>query len=694
MGSLLVILIFATVLISLRAYKRFWIIFIVLLNKCWFPILTVFFTALIFGGTPQGRDLISQVEFGSKVSRNLSSLIALWFWTFNCWKMSSTVLDLLGTHNLSGKKERLARSISFWIPLVIGLLPFLFALIIFIRNQPKLDPVFLIALALESWLYIVFVLLKSDHKPSAGVLAISEKRLHLLSFYLFYFYSILSRGINSTFDKILNRASELQAQSRPDKFDYKEHWRMNFTGERFLSWSGHTLLYVFIALYPNSFGKIIGPFGLVFFALSWFVILGTGFIYLRKMTKQPMFKFMLLSIAIFTCVNDNNLSGILDFTKKDERENINAHFQNWVMAKKPLNDTLNITLVAAEGGGLRSAYWIYAVLRQLQLDNPNFKDDLFAISGVSGGSVGAAIFCSELGAGLSQNLEDAPIINEDNLSPMIAGLLYRELAQSALPFPVVGLDRSRIMDQTFVLNWEKKHANDQTWENGFLDLWKGKPGIPALLLNAMQVETGKSAVFSNLQFDSTQIQALDMVGILKSKMTLSTTAGISSRFPLFQPVAKFDYENGKTWGHLADGGYADNSGISTIFQVYINLRKTCDAWIKNNTIKPVKFSILFITNVIDSADPPPTFLNELKSPLNAIASSWRTRGNSFERIAFQTLPMFNQTDRYFEVHLNRENATLPLGWYFSNSSRRDIIQQANDLHINDDYMGHYRFMYH
>lgn len=406
-----------------------------------------------------------------------------------------------------------------------------------------------------------------------------------------------------------------------------------------------------------------------------------------------MFKFMLVSIAIFTCVNDNNLSGILDLNRRDDRENINAHFQKWLMAKKPVNDTLNITLVAAEGGGLRSAYWTYAVLRQLQLDNPGFKDDLYAISGVSGGSVGAAIFCAELGAGLSQNLENAPIINEDNLSPMVSGLLYRELAQSALPFPVVGLDRSRIMDETFSMNWEKKHVNDHSWKNGFLDLWKGNPGIPALMLNAMQVETGKTAVFSNLQFDSTQIQALDMMGILKNKMTLSTAAGISARFPLFQPVAKFDYENGKTWGHLADGGYADNSGISTIYQLYINLRKRCDELIKTGAIKQVKFSILFLTNVIDSTDPPPAFLNELKNPLNAIASSWRTRGNSFERIAFLTLPMFNKTDRYFEVHLKRENATLPLGWYFSNNSRRDIIQQAKGLHDNKDYMEYYRFMY-
>jgi hypothetical protein len=54
-------------------------------------------------------------------------------------------------------------------------------------------------------------------------------------------------------------------------------------------------------------------------------------------------------------------------------------------------------LIAAAGGGSRAAYWTGSVLGELQDKIPDFQRHLFAVSGVSGGALGAAAFAAALG---------------------------------------------------------------------------------------------------------------------------------------------------------------------------------------------------------------------------------------------------------------------------------------------------------
>jgi hypothetical protein len=51
-----------------------------------------------------------------------------------------------------------------------------------------------------------------------------------------------------------------------------------------------------------------------------------------------------------------------------------------------------VHFVSAEGGGIRSAYWTALVLDRLSTIDPHFPRRTFSISGVSGGSVGAAVW--------------------------------------------------------------------------------------------------------------------------------------------------------------------------------------------------------------------------------------------------------------------------------------------------------------
>mgnify|MGYP000657525945 CR=1 FL=1 len=62
-------------------------------------------------------------------------------------------------------------------------------------------------------------------------------------------------------------------------------------------------------------------------------------------------------------------------------------------------------------------------------------------------------------------------------------------------------------------------------------------------------ESGESVLFSSVSFDSAQIHSIDMMKHLSKQPKLSEVVGLSARFMYLQPAGRFDYTNGKTWGH-------------------------------------------------------------------------------------------------------------------------------------------------
>ena len=63
-----------------------------------------------------------------------------------------------------------------------------------------------------------------------------------------------------------------------------------------------------------------------------------------------------------------------------------------ITMKYPERPVHPLFIVATEGGGIRAAYWTATVLGTIQDADSSFADHVLAISGVSGGSLGAAVF--------------------------------------------------------------------------------------------------------------------------------------------------------------------------------------------------------------------------------------------------------------------------------------------------------------
>ena len=77
------------------------------------------------------------------------------------------------------------------------------------------------------------------------------------------------------------------------------------------------------------------------------------------------------------------------------RLDLDHAFQGWLEKREAIRASQRpypIVIVAAEGGGIRAGYWTAAILGGLQDKDPFFRCHVFAISGVSGGSVGAVVW--------------------------------------------------------------------------------------------------------------------------------------------------------------------------------------------------------------------------------------------------------------------------------------------------------------
>ncbi len=195
-------------------------------------------------------------------------------------------------------------------------------------------------------------------------------------------------------------------------------------------------------------------------------------------------------------------------------------------------------VVAAEGGGIRAAYWTAGVLARIQDEVPHFSSDLFAISSVSGGSLGAAVFSSLLAEGMSDKLQQhaSRILDEDFLAPAIAAWLTGDMLQRILPFPISYLDRSRAIERSWELSWQKEmHTSDTAnrFSHSFDDLWKNNHEyrIPSLFFNGTWVEKGRRLITSNVRIAPEEFQdAYDIDQYTEGKIRLSTAVHSSARF--------------------------------------------------------------------------------------------------------------------------------------------------------------------
>ena len=333
------------------------------------------------------------------------------------------------------------------------------------------------------------------------------------------------------------------------------------------------LLLLTFTLDPIHVAGAIGTGAVLALAGATFVLWGSSLVYLGTRTRMPVLTLVLLLAVVSSIWNDNHDIRILSADGNRDRDTLETALSKWhdqVIKKYGNRPQYPLFIVTAEGGGIRAAYWTSIVLGSLQDKDPSFADHVFAISGVSGGSVGAAVFSALLtdDTARGQNVQRSEeILGQDFLSPAIAAMLYPDFAQRFCPFPIKFLDRGQWLEKSWEQAWRqtaRKHGHDDNrFAEGFRSLWKeGNPYVPTLFLNATSVERGNRVIASNIQINSDEFLASDdlMTKIVPATdVPLSTAAHLSARFTYVSPAARFVSDN----SHAVDGGYFENSGATT-----------------------------------------------------------------------------------------------------------------------------------
>lgn len=241
-----------------------------------------------------------------------------------------------------------------------------------------------------------------------------------------------------------------------------------------------------------------------------------------------------------------------------------------------------IIVVAANGGGIQAAAWTARVLTGLEQEcrkvcDGSFDQSIHLISSVSGGSIGTMYILNEYEDGelaaTNEELEEIVTRTEGSSLDEIAwGVLYPDLTRTFFPNPLVWeeWDRGRALEEAWLrkdTSWDKREGIQQGLSEWRQDADDRKR--PAVIFNTTVVETGLRLPLAttNLPENSPGDLSYDQYFRNvdpKPDIPVVTAARLSAFFPYVSPAARAAVE-GQT-GHLVDGGYYDNYGISSLVE--------------------------------------------------------------------------------------------------------------------------------
>jgi Patatin-like phospholipase len=340
-----------------------------------------------------------------------------------------------------------------------------------------------------------------------------------------------------------------------------------------------------------------------------------------------------------------------------------------------------VFIISAEGGGIYAAVAASVFLAKLQDDCPGFSQHVFAISGVSGGAIGATIFqalsqflpasrqidCHPRDADgpLTRKVKD--IMERDHFSPVVASIIPDLLGESN--------GRSEILEKSFE-DFDDSAVAARLREP-FLAHWFDGSVAPGLVLNATWAETGYRVAFAPFTLESSKSHDGTLYSFADARMPdeyeipLMKAAVISARFPGILPPFSMKMSNGHWW-NFVDGGYADSSGAATALALFNALRvQSCNL--------NVDLKVILLT----SSNPQLNFLNlngsdfhDTLTPVEAIMKVRELLGSQAVTRASDyfnpPVPCPNQQIargwQLREVKLEDQEYSLPLGWKISDTT--------------------------
>ncbi|MCX8079834.1 MAG: hypothetical protein N3F09_01210 [Bacteroidia bacterium] len=486
------------------------------------------------------------------------------------------------------------------------------------------------------------------------------------------------------------------------------------------------ILFINNNFYSRSLASFLGPASIIVIGISASCLLFGIVNFYEYRTKQPLSIIVIILVLIFSLFNDNHLvknitpskqTFLLRFSDEQYFEHF-IHNLNKIYCKKGQQesnqtvDTMPVFIIAVEGGGIRSAFWSAHVLSLIQDTvfkkfKKNFLNHVYAFSTVSGGSVGTGVFIAsyaEYQRNYGEKISNydslkafcTSMLSKDFLSALNAGLVFPDMLQNFIPFPIHRFDRSKWLEDKWsdefsrnIPKISKKHSS-HTLDEGFLKFYSDTSFnnfLPALFVNSTQAHTGSKIILCPVRSIFSNVDTVTNLFEQTNKdIPFKTVMSISSRFPLVTPPAMVQINNKKI--HLLDGGYEDNSGLTTAILISKNFKKNLNESVKDTIIMNfLKKNILKINFIFISNNPRSSvstmnntsknnLLPELTMPASTFYSTWEKNNNNNFSFAVEYCN-FNKIN-FIEIKLKHTHKVIPLGWFLSPESVLSIRQCSID----------------
>ncbi|MFO0891761.1 MAG: hypothetical protein U0790_21800 [Isosphaeraceae bacterium] len=382
------------------------------LGRCWFLILVTLSSGFLLAFVPQGREALwSAGATGHELHAFMFILVSLLgavLTTLFAFQILEPGLGVSG-------KTRLPRGYAcFAVPGLLGLLAaFLVPLLIVhvVAGNPYLLPQRRLELRKLGILFQALVLpvIAMARCPNVLMIAVSPRRARrrqvVGSFGLLALF-VLGLGLSS-YPFVAGTFALFGGLALLDAL----WWRTGLEAamSRWRRWAGLMLSIgwlcagCWIAARPETRAPAMGPATLVLFAqYFWLSLSYVLFLILRRWLTQGIASIAMISVAAVFLTGPFNLRSVRTIppssapSSHTHRVALSEHIGEWLEKRRSQIEAgtgpYPVFIASAEGGGIRAACWTAGILSAIQDAHPEFSEHLLGISGVSGGSLGAATF--------------------------------------------------------------------------------------------------------------------------------------------------------------------------------------------------------------------------------------------------------------------------------------------------------------
>ena len=353
---------------------------------------------------------------------------------------------------------------------------------------------------------------------------------------------------------------------------------------------------------PLGLAHVARPLGapalLLLALMSWTIFGGFVLTYLPKSYGYPAMVWVpVVLLFAFYLFNENHRVAPPSDVRNAPPEDVGNTFRHW-LHQRP-DPTEPVIFVTSAGGASRAAYWTTSALGMLEDEarqtHPEgatarrFADDIFVISSVSGGSLGAATFVATLGL-IREEETDASsqcrsvqasaddFTGRDHLSTVLGFMLFPDLLQRLLPFPWKAWDRSRGLEEVWADDWTEllracgldPARMTNPWNEALTALsarGNASRQLPVLALNSTALGAGQQVLQASFSLPRPDVFHVLDRGLATDSLTLAQAVHNSARFPYVSPAGVVRLKTGKVWDRLGDGGYVEASGALMLGQI-------------------------------------------------------------------------------------------------------------------------------